>query len=193
MSVSPDGGMPKAGIPIADIAGGMFAAYASWAPCSLANAIERRGQYADTTMLGSQIALLTTRQASGSRPVSATTDRQPSPDHRPTTPSRHRMAAPTSRSATTESGNVSAPLGLTDAASDPASPPTPTAPPTAPGLQRRERNAPTQADRGTGRAARPRCRALRLVHDIERVFNDPGCTIRDLVMDLPHATLGEYA
>jgi crotonobetainyl-CoA:carnitine CoA-transferase CaiB-like acyl-CoA transferase len=62
MSITgPDGGMPtKLGVPIADIAAGMFAAY------GILGALfhrerdpERQGQYVDTSMLGGQIALLT--------------------------------------------------------------------------------------------------------------------------------------
>lgn len=56
-----ESGMPtKLGIPIADIAGGMFAAYAVMgALFARERDPERRGQYVDTTMLGGQVALLT--------------------------------------------------------------------------------------------------------------------------------------
>jgi crotonobetainyl-CoA:carnitine CoA-transferase CaiB-like acyl-CoA transferase len=55
------GGLPtKLGIPIADIAGGMFAAYAVVAALfARERDPERRGQYIDTSMLGGQVALLT--------------------------------------------------------------------------------------------------------------------------------------
>lgn len=60
MSVTgePDGGPTRFGVPIADIAAGMFGAYA------IVNALFRRersgeGQYIDTSMLGGQVALLT--------------------------------------------------------------------------------------------------------------------------------------
>jgi crotonobetainyl-CoA:carnitine CoA-transferase CaiB-like acyl-CoA transferase len=62
MSVTgPEGGMPtKLGIPIADIAAGMFAAYAILgALFHRERDPERRGQYVDTSMLGGQLALLT--------------------------------------------------------------------------------------------------------------------------------------
>ena len=53
----PDGGPNKAGIPIGDLAAGMFAAYA------VAAALYERersgeGQFIDTSMLGGQVALL---------------------------------------------------------------------------------------------------------------------------------------
>ena len=60
LSGEPDGGPTRVGVPIADIAAGMFAAYA------VATALfwrerdpERRGQLIDTSMLGGQVALLT--------------------------------------------------------------------------------------------------------------------------------------
>ena len=55
------GGLPtKLGVPIADIAGGMFAAYAIAAALfARERDPERRGQYIDTSMLGGQVALLT--------------------------------------------------------------------------------------------------------------------------------------
>jgi formyl-CoA transferase len=60
LSGEPDGGPTRVGVPIADIAAGMFAAYA------VASALywrerdpERRGQRIDTSMLGGQVALLT--------------------------------------------------------------------------------------------------------------------------------------
>ena len=60
MSVTgePDGGPTRFGVPIADIAAGMFGAYA------IVNALFHRertgkGQYIDNTMLGGQVALLT--------------------------------------------------------------------------------------------------------------------------------------
>jgi crotonobetainyl-CoA:carnitine CoA-transferase CaiB-like acyl-CoA transferase len=62
MSVTgPEGGMPtKLGIPIADIAAGMFAAYAILGALFHRERYpERRGQYVDTSMLGGQLALLT--------------------------------------------------------------------------------------------------------------------------------------
>ena len=64
MSVTgaPDGPPTRFGVPIADIAAGMFAAYA------IASALFHRqrtgeGQYIDTTMLGGQVALLTYQAA----------------------------------------------------------------------------------------------------------------------------------
>ena len=62
MSVTgPEGGMPtKLGIPIADIAAGMFAAYAILgALLHREREPARPGQYVDTSMLGGQLALLT--------------------------------------------------------------------------------------------------------------------------------------
>jgi crotonobetainyl-CoA:carnitine CoA-transferase CaiB-like acyl-CoA transferase len=62
MSVTgPDGGMPtKLGIPIADIAAGMFSAYAILgALFHRERDLEHPGQYVDTSMLGGQVALLT--------------------------------------------------------------------------------------------------------------------------------------
>jgi crotonobetainyl-CoA:carnitine CoA-transferase CaiB-like acyl-CoA transferase len=55
------GGKPtKLGVPIADIAGGMFAAYAIVAALfARERDPERRGQYIDTSMLGGQVAMLT--------------------------------------------------------------------------------------------------------------------------------------
>ena len=55
------GGLPtKLGVPIADIAAGMFAAFAiNGALFARERDPERRGQYIDTSMLGGQIALLT--------------------------------------------------------------------------------------------------------------------------------------
>lgn len=60
LSGEPDGGPTRVGVPIADIAAGMFAAYA------VASALlwrerdpEHRGQYIDASMLGGQVALLT--------------------------------------------------------------------------------------------------------------------------------------
>ena len=55
------GGRPtKLGVPIADIAGGMFAAYAIAAALfARERDPEKRGQYIDTSMLGGQLALLT--------------------------------------------------------------------------------------------------------------------------------------
>lgn len=55
------GGKPtKLGVPIADIAAGMFAAYAIVAALfARERDPERRGQYIDTSMLGGQVALLT--------------------------------------------------------------------------------------------------------------------------------------
>ncbi|GAC1648085.1 MAG: CaiB/BaiF CoA-transferase family protein [Herpetosiphon sp.] len=53
-----DGEPTKFGIPIADIAGGMFAAYA--VACALLHRSQTgEGQYIDTSMLGGQLALLT--------------------------------------------------------------------------------------------------------------------------------------
>ncbi|MEJ7838619.1 MAG: CaiB/BaiF CoA-transferase family protein [Thermomicrobiales bacterium] len=56
-----EGGMPtKLGIPIADIAAGMFSAYAILgALYHRERDPEHRGQYVDTSMLGGQVALLT--------------------------------------------------------------------------------------------------------------------------------------
>jgi crotonobetainyl-CoA:carnitine CoA-transferase CaiB-like acyl-CoA transferase len=60
ISGEPDGGPTRVGVPIGDIAAGMFAAYA------VAGALywrerdpQRRGQRIDTSMLGGQVALLT--------------------------------------------------------------------------------------------------------------------------------------
>jgi crotonobetainyl-CoA:carnitine CoA-transferase CaiB-like acyl-CoA transferase len=60
LSGEPDGGPTRVGVPIADIAAGMFAAYA------VASALywrerdpSRRGQLVDASMLGGQVALLT--------------------------------------------------------------------------------------------------------------------------------------
>ncbi len=56
----PGGPPTKLGIPIADIAGGMFAAYAVvGALFARERDPEKRGQYIDTSMLGGQVALLT--------------------------------------------------------------------------------------------------------------------------------------
>jgi crotonobetainyl-CoA:carnitine CoA-transferase CaiB-like acyl-CoA transferase len=55
-----DGGPTRVGVPIADIAAGMFAAYAvSSALFWRERDPERRGQLIDTSMLGGQVALLT--------------------------------------------------------------------------------------------------------------------------------------
>jgi len=62
MSITgPEGGPPtKLGIPIADIAAGMFTAYAiAGALYARERDPGRRGQYVDTSMLGGQVALLT--------------------------------------------------------------------------------------------------------------------------------------
>jgi formyl-CoA transferase len=62
MSITgPEGGPPtKLGIPIADIAAGMFMAYAiAGALFARERDPERKGQYVDTSMLGGQVALLT--------------------------------------------------------------------------------------------------------------------------------------
>jgi glutaryl-CoA transferase len=70
----PDGGPARVGVPIADIAAGMFGAYA------VASALvwrerdpQRRGQFIDTSMLGGQVALLTYQAgryfATGSAPT----------------------------------------------------------------------------------------------------------------------------
>jgi crotonobetainyl-CoA:carnitine CoA-transferase CaiB-like acyl-CoA transferase len=56
----PGGPPTKLGVPIADIAGGMFAAYAVVAALyARERDPERRGQYIDTSMLGGQVAMLT--------------------------------------------------------------------------------------------------------------------------------------
>jgi crotonobetainyl-CoA:carnitine CoA-transferase CaiB-like acyl-CoA transferase len=56
----PGGPPTKLGVPIADIAAGMFAAFAiNGALFARERDPERRGQYIDTSMLGGQIALLT--------------------------------------------------------------------------------------------------------------------------------------
>jgi len=53
----PDGGPNKAGIPIADLAAGMFAAYAV-AAALYERSRSGQGQFVDTSMLGGQVALL---------------------------------------------------------------------------------------------------------------------------------------
>ena len=74
LSGEPDGGPTRVGVPIADITAGMFAAFAVAAALYLRERDpQRRGQLIDTSMLGSQVALLTyqagryfaTRQAPG--------------------------------------------------------------------------------------------------------------------------------
>lgn len=56
----PGGPPTKLGVPIADIAGGMFAAFAiNGALFARERDPERRGQYIDTSMLGGQVAMLT--------------------------------------------------------------------------------------------------------------------------------------
>jgi glutaryl-CoA transferase len=56
----PDGGPTRVGVPIADIAAGMFGAYAVTSALYWRERDpERRGQFIDTSMLGGQVALLT--------------------------------------------------------------------------------------------------------------------------------------
>jgi crotonobetainyl-CoA:carnitine CoA-transferase CaiB-like acyl-CoA transferase len=60
LSGEADGGPTRVGVPIGDIAAGMFAAYAvSSALFARERDPERRGQMIDTSMLGGQVALLT--------------------------------------------------------------------------------------------------------------------------------------
>ena len=197
MSVTgPDGGMPtKLGIPIADIAGGMFAAYAIMgALFARERDPERRGQYVDTSMLGGQIALLTYQAG-----IWFTTGEVPRP-----LGNRHPIITPYDTFPTQDGyvniavgndaiwGRFCAALGLSDAATDP--------------------RFATNADRCAHRdevyavvnaafATWPTDELVTLldraavpcgpIHDMEQVFTDPQVHHQDLVMDLPHATLGE--
>jgi len=191
-----ESGMPtKLGVPIADIAGGMFAAYAVMgALFARERDPERRGQYVDTSMLGGQIALLTYQAG-----IWFTTNEVPR-----MLGNRHPIITPYDTFPTADGfvniavGNDAiwlrfcTALGLDAARDDP--------------------RFRTNADRCAHRAevyavvntafASWTCDDLvRLldnasvpcgpIRDIDQVFADPQVHHENLIMNLPHATLGE--
>ncbi len=191
-----DGGMPtKLGVPIADIAGGMFAAYAVMgALFARERDPERRGQYVDTSMLGGQVALLTYQAG-----IWFTTGEVPT-----MLGNRHPIITPYDTFPTADGfiniavGNDAIwerfcnVLGLEEARDDP--------------------HFRTNADRSAHRAevyaivnaAFARHTTAELVdlldtasvpcgpiQDVQQVFDDPQVHHEDLILTLPHATLGE--
>jgi crotonobetainyl-CoA:carnitine CoA-transferase CaiB-like acyl-CoA transferase len=192
-----DGQPTKLGIPIADIAAGMFAAY------SVVGALfarerdpEHKGQYVDTSMLGGQVALLTYQAGiwftTGEVPVMLG--------------NRHPIITPYDTFPSADGfvniavGNDAIWVRFCNAL----------------GLEQ-ERDDPrfrTNADRAAHRAelyeilnaalgALPTTEIVdRLdaaavpcgpIHDVEEVFADPQIADQELVMHAPHKTLGEVA
>ena len=190
-----DGQPTKLGIPIADIAAGMFAAY------SVVGALfarerdpERTGQYVDTSMLGGQVALLTYQAG-----IWFTTGEVPT-----MLGNRHPIITPYDTFPSSDGfvniavGNDAIWARFCDAL----------------GLEA-ERDDPrfrTNADRAAHRAelyeilnatlgalttedivARLDAAAVPCgpIHDVDEVFADPQIADQELVLTAPHATLGE--